>query len=307
MSLNLMKLVADWATDCQDEPLNITINVQLKLHFDIDHQWLTSKCHKCDMWTKRWQVQKLSDRADDVLGQVGSKGEATYFRWPFVFWTGLSFCTISKTLVAVLVVASQSVLLLISATCLCHLCHFVNLYSHLFDNFSSMEYLIIVKSLLLTENMVIDTIWVLIWWVLMVKVSVWKWLVFISIMVFPSEFNFQVKFPTKSSPSRWLTFLWLWSHLNFFAGIFAKSSSKSSSESVEVESSFGWFHWIKIKWRIFWISKNKIVKTNKTDMNGRYDFVPPYFTFWLICWIVLNLSDCELNLNVKDTQIDRID
>ena len=38
MSLNLMKLVADWATDCQDEPLNITINVQLKLHFDIDHQ-----------------------------------------------------------------------------------------------------------------------------------------------------------------------------------------------------------------------------------------------------------------------------
>ena len=50
-------------------------------------------------------------------------------------------------------------LLLISATCLCHLCHFVNQYSHLFDNFSSMEYLIIVKSLLLTENKVICAIW----------------------------------------------------------------------------------------------------------------------------------------------------
>ena len=124
------------------------------------------------------------------------------------------------------------------------------------------------------------------------RLQLWKWTVHRNSLLF--DFKTLLEGPSALTLDRplwtWscqLTFLWLWSHLNFFAGIFAKSSSKSSSESVEVESSFGWFHWIKIKWRIFWISKNKIVKTNKTDMNGRYDFVPPYFTFWLICWILL--------------------
>ena len=59
-SLSLMKLVAD----CQDELLklilnhvtnNIPINVQLSCTLT-----LTSKCHKCDIWTKSLQVQELS-------------------------------------------------------------------------------------------------------------------------------------------------------------------------------------------------------------------------------------------------------